>query len=172
MLLKGEHLAGHLERGLQSIYVVYGEEPLLVIEAADAIRAAARRQGFDEREVLTAIAGFNWNELTQSAGNLSLFVREDAELLPPFAVDDQVLISDVLGKEWISVDVMENDYDLDGLPPLVTATIRTVTPYLVGWLLTAALWIVRPLGLDLRAGLRRRGGNAAPPAAPLRMGFQ
>ena len=73
MLLKGEHLAGHLERGLQSIYAVYGEEPLLVIEAADAIRAAARRQGFDEREVLTAITGFNWNELTQSAGNLSLF---------------------------------------------------------------------------------------------------
>ena len=42
-----------------------------------------------------------------------------------------------------------DNYDLDGLPPLVTATIRTVTPYLVGWLLTAALWIVRPLGLDL-----------------------
>ena len=42
-----------------------------------------------------------------------------------------------------------DDYNLDGLPPLVTATIRTVTPYLVGWLLTAALWIVRPLGLDL-----------------------
>ncbi len=31
-----------------------------------------------------------------------------------------------------------DDYDLDGLPPLVTATIRTVTPYLVGWVLTAA----------------------------------
>ena len=73
MLLKGEHLAGHLERGLQPIYVVYGEEPLLVIEAADAIRAAARRQNYDEREVLTAITGFNWNDLTQSAGNLSLF---------------------------------------------------------------------------------------------------
>ena len=42
-----------------------------------------------------------------------------------------------------------DDYDLDGLPPLVTATIRTVTPYLVGWLIAAALWIVRPLGLDL-----------------------
>ena len=45
-----------------------------------------------------------------------------------------------------------DDYNLDGLPPLVTATIRTVTPYLVGWLLTAALWIVRPLGLDLPEG--------------------
>jgi DNA polymerase-3 subunit delta len=73
MQIKGEHLAAHLERGLQPVYLVYGDEPLLVIEAADAIRAAARRQGFDEREVLTAIAGFNWNELHHAAGNLSLF---------------------------------------------------------------------------------------------------
>ena len=59
MLLKGEQLAAHLERELRPLYVVYGDEPLLVIEAADAIRAAARRKGFDEREVLTAITGFN-----------------------------------------------------------------------------------------------------------------
>jgi len=51
----------------------YGDDPLVVIEAADAIRAAARRQGFDERVVLTAIAGFNWVELHHAAGNMSLF---------------------------------------------------------------------------------------------------
>lgn len=73
MLLKGEQLAAHLERELKAVYVVYGDEPLLVIEAADAIRASARRRGFDEREVLTAISGFNWNELHLSAGNMSLF---------------------------------------------------------------------------------------------------
>ncbi len=73
MHLKGEQLTAHLERGLQPIYLVYGDEPLLVIEAADAIRAAARRHGFDEREVLTAIAGFNWIDLYHAAGNLSLF---------------------------------------------------------------------------------------------------
>ncbi len=73
MQLRGEQLPAHLERELKPVYVVYGDEPLLVIEAADAIRAAARRQGFDEREVLTAIAGFNWNELQQAAGNMSLF---------------------------------------------------------------------------------------------------
>jgi DNA polymerase III delta subunit len=55
------------------VYLVYGDEPLLVIEAADAIRAAARRQGFDERKVLTAIAGFDWNGLYHAAGSLSLF---------------------------------------------------------------------------------------------------
>ena len=73
MLLKGEQLAAHLDRDLKAVYVVYGAEPLLVIEAADAIRAAARRKGFDEREVLTEIAGFNWNELHLATGNMSLF---------------------------------------------------------------------------------------------------
>jgi DNA polymerase-3 subunit delta len=73
MQLKGEQLAAHLERELKPVYVVYGDEPLLVIEAADAIRAAARRNGFDERQVLTAIAGFNWLELHHAAGNMSLF---------------------------------------------------------------------------------------------------
>ncbi len=73
MLLKGEQLAAHLDRDLKAVYVIYGDEPLLVIEAADAIRAAARRKGFDEREVLTAIAGFNWNELHLATGNMSLF---------------------------------------------------------------------------------------------------
>jgi len=71
--LKGEHLAAHLERELKPVYVVYGDEPLLVIEAADAIRGAARRRGFDEREVLTVLTGFNWIQLHHAAGNMSLF---------------------------------------------------------------------------------------------------
>ncbi|MEI7429581.1 MAG: DNA polymerase III subunit delta [Betaproteobacteria bacterium] len=73
MQLRGEQLAAHLERELKSVYVVYGDEPLLVIEAADTIRATARQKGFDEREVLTAISGFNWLELHHAAGNMSLF---------------------------------------------------------------------------------------------------
>ena len=73
MQLRGEQLAAHLERDLQPVYAVYGDEPLLVIEAADAIRGAARRRGFDEREVLTALPGFNWSDLAHAAGNMSLF---------------------------------------------------------------------------------------------------
>ena len=73
MLLKGEQLAAHLERELKAVYVVYGDEPRLDIEAADAIRAAARRGGFDERQVLSALPGFNWVELHHAAGNMSLF---------------------------------------------------------------------------------------------------
>jgi DNA polymerase-3 subunit delta len=55
MLLKGEQLAAHLERELRRSTWLYGDEPLLVIEAADAIRAAARQQGYSEREVLTVL---------------------------------------------------------------------------------------------------------------------
>ena len=39
MQLRGDQLAAHLERELQPVYVVYGDEPLLVIETADAIAA-------------------------------------------------------------------------------------------------------------------------------------
>lgn len=73
MLLKGEQLAGHLERELRPLYVLYGDEPLLVLEAADAIRAKARQQDYSEREVLTALPGFEWGQLLAAGGNLSLF---------------------------------------------------------------------------------------------------
>ncbi len=73
MLLKGEQLAAHLERELRPLYIVYGDEPLLVIEAADTIRAKARQQGYSEREVLTVLPHFDWNQLLAAGGNLSLF---------------------------------------------------------------------------------------------------
>ncbi len=73
MLLKGEQLAAHLERDLRPLYVLYGDEPLLVIEAADAIRAKAKKQGYSEREVLTVLPHFDWGQLLAAGGNMSLF---------------------------------------------------------------------------------------------------
>ena len=73
MLLKGEQLTQHLERGVRSLYVVYGDSPLLVLEAADVLRQAAKKAGFSEREVLTALSGFNWQQLHEAGGSLSLF---------------------------------------------------------------------------------------------------
>ncbi|MDR1367796.1 MAG: DNA polymerase III subunit delta [Candidatus Accumulibacter sp.] len=73
MLLRGDQLAPQLEKGLRPVYAVYGDDPLLVIEACDVIRASARRRGFDEREVLTVLPGFSWPSLGQAAVNLSLF---------------------------------------------------------------------------------------------------
>jgi len=73
MLLKGEQLATHLERELRPLYVLYGDEPLLVLEAADLIRAKARQQGYSEREVLTVLPHFDWGQLLAAGGNMSLF---------------------------------------------------------------------------------------------------
>jgi DNA polymerase III subunit delta len=71
--LRLEQLEGHLARELRSLYVVHGDEPLLALEAADAIRSRARASGFSERIVLTAERGFQWGELAASGASLSLF---------------------------------------------------------------------------------------------------
>jgi DNA polymerase-3 subunit delta len=73
MKLSTEDLPRHLAKGLVPLYVVHGEALLLVIEAADAIRSAARAAGHTEREVLTVEPGFKWAELKDSAQSLSLF---------------------------------------------------------------------------------------------------
>jgi DNA polymerase III subunit delta len=89
MLLKHDALPGHLQARrkqgtLAPIYVVAGDEPLLAIEAADAIRAAARASGYSEREVLHADARFDWSRLSQAAAGLSLFAdRRIVELRLP-----------------------------------------------------------------------------------------
>lgn len=84
MRIKAEQLAGHLKQGLAPLYLVFGDEPLLAQEAADAIRAAARREGYGERELFTVESGFNWQNLLASGSNLSLFAeRRIAELRMP-----------------------------------------------------------------------------------------
>jgi len=71
--LRLEQLDAHLSRGLQPLYAIHGDEPLLALEAADAIRARARASGFSERVVLAPERGFDWGELAASGASRSLF---------------------------------------------------------------------------------------------------
>jgi len=74
MQIAATQLAVQLQRGLKSLYTIHGDEPLLQQEAADAIRAAARAQGYTERTVHTvAGAHFDWSEVLAAGGSLSLF---------------------------------------------------------------------------------------------------
>jgi len=74
MQLRTDQLAAHLARGrLAHCYVVSGDEALLSLEAQDAIRTAARAQGYAERRVIHADARMDWSELEQAATGLSLF---------------------------------------------------------------------------------------------------
>ncbi|HET8554988.1 MAG TPA: DNA polymerase III subunit delta, partial [Rhodanobacteraceae bacterium] len=56
----------------QPVYLLAGEE-LLVLEAADALRAHAREQGYDEREVIDVEARFDWDNLARAGAGMSLF---------------------------------------------------------------------------------------------------
>jgi DNA polymerase-3 subunit delta len=75
MKLNSNQLGRHLQGALAPVYVVSGDDPLLCQEAADAIRSAARRQGFDERQVFSADANFDWGTLLQAGASLSLFAE-------------------------------------------------------------------------------------------------
>jgi len=64
-----KHLSGEPARA----YLVTGDEALLVGEAADAIRAAAKRAGFEEREVFFIERVGDWEAVRAATNNLSLF---------------------------------------------------------------------------------------------------
>ncbi|HEY2681971.1 MAG TPA: DNA polymerase III subunit delta [Steroidobacteraceae bacterium] len=101
MRLRPEQLAQALSRSLAPLYLVSGDEPLLVGEAADAIRAAARAQGFSERQVFFVERGFSWDELLNSAQSLSLFSEKRLiELRMPSGKPDKgaQMIEDLAGR--------------------------------------------------------------------------
>lgn len=73
MRLAQAQLDTHLKQGLQAVYVLVGDEPLAQRECLDAIRAAARTQGFDERTSLTVERNFNWQQIQNFGQSISLF---------------------------------------------------------------------------------------------------
>ena len=73
MRLSPDQLPQSLQKQLAPLYTVFGDEPLLAIEAADLIRTKARQAGYVEREIFTIDHRFNWSELKQSSSSLSLF---------------------------------------------------------------------------------------------------
>ena len=91
MRLSLEQLPAALERALSRWYLVAGEEPLLINEACDAIRSAARRAGFTEREVFFVEGkGFDWDALRQALMSPSLFAeRRLIELRVPSGKPDK-----------------------------------------------------------------------------------
>jgi len=73
MRLAQAQLETHLKQGLQPLYVLVGDEPLAQRESLDAIRTAARTQGFDERTSLIVERHFNWQQIQTYGQSISLF---------------------------------------------------------------------------------------------------
>ncbi len=74
--VRPEQLGASLKRNLAAVYFIHGDEPLLVGECADAVRAAARAQGYTDREVFTVEPGFDWASLQAASDSLSLFAEK------------------------------------------------------------------------------------------------
>jgi len=73
MRIKPEQLGAALKKSLAPVYFISGDEPLQLGEIADAIRKAAKKAGFSNREILSAETGFEWNQLAFTADSYSLF---------------------------------------------------------------------------------------------------
>ena len=73
MRLKAEQLTNHLQQGLLPVYLVFGDEQMLVEEASDVIRQYARKLGADDRQVWHVEGRFNWSELQWQEQTMSLF---------------------------------------------------------------------------------------------------
>ena len=156
MQLSLPQLSAHLQRGLRNLYVLHGDEPLLVQEAADALRAAARAQGFSERSVHTVQgAHFDWSAVLAAASALSLFAdKQILELRIPTgkpgkegSVALQQLVDNLQGNADILVLVMLTSFywliEIVGLKkpflPLVVVGMNSIFIYVMHSL--AAGWI-------------------------------
>jgi DNA polymerase-3 subunit delta len=71
--IKPNQLAASLQQKLRAVYAVAGDEPLLVMESLDHIRAAAKAAGFVERTVLEVEKGFVPLRLLEACQEMSLF---------------------------------------------------------------------------------------------------
>ena len=76
MKLAIRQLDASLKKGLAPLYAIHGPEALVVLEAADRIREAARKDGATEREIFFAEPGVDWSRLGASASNMSLFASK------------------------------------------------------------------------------------------------
>jgi DNA polymerase-3 subunit delta len=78
MKVTAERLLAQLRNGQDRarplpVYLVTGDEPLLVNEVIDVLRAAAVAAGCEERESHVADRSFDWDEVSASLRSLSLF---------------------------------------------------------------------------------------------------
>ncbi|NOZ10777.1 MAG: DNA polymerase III subunit delta [Gammaproteobacteria bacterium] len=73
MVVSPQQIGAHIRDTLAPVYLIFGDETLLVEESVDLIHHRACTQGFDERRVYTVETGFDWGHLIQDCHTGSLF---------------------------------------------------------------------------------------------------
>lgn len=71
-----DKLAAHLNKSVSPVYLVSGDEPLLVQELLETIRSQLKKKGYLERELFHVDGSFDWEEVLFSANSMSLFAEE------------------------------------------------------------------------------------------------
>lgn len=166
MKLGPDRLATQLKSPLPAVILIAGDEPLQREESADAIRKAARAQGYTDREVFVAERGFDWDAVLTAGASLSLFAsRRILELRIPSAKPG------TRGAEMLSTYAKEPAPDtlllviaedkLEGNPVWAQALEKAG--------LFVQLWPVAPAEVPawVRQRLRSKGFDATPDAVTL-----
>ena len=65
-----------LKKGLSPVYLISGDEPLLVQECCDQIRKAAKDAGFHDRLTFHADQQLDWNAVAEEFSAMSLFAEK------------------------------------------------------------------------------------------------
>ena len=68
-----EQLDQYLKTELKPCYLIFGEEPLLKMEAIDQIKTAAKKVGFDEHHKFHAEPLMDWPAVFHTCQSMSLF---------------------------------------------------------------------------------------------------
>lgn len=107
--LYANQLVTQLQQGLAACYLIFGEEPLQKLEAIDAIRIAAKDQGYDERLSFTLDSQFDWSQLHNELSAMSLFADkrlielELSQKLPPTASEQLKQLASALSPDIVLV---------------------------------------------------------------------
>lgn len=73
MRLRADHVSQHLQQGLSPVYLIYGDEQMLVEEASDLVRQHVRKLGADQRQIWHVDGRFDWSQLQWQEQTMSLF---------------------------------------------------------------------------------------------------
>ena len=115
--MKADQLQGYLARSakdgrLDPFWLLTGSDAFLAVEAGDAIRAEARRQGYTDRQVLDMNASADWSRLTMAAADIGMF--DDRKIV------DVRLSTGNPGKNGAPAIVKYLDNPIDGVVTLIT----------------------------------------------------
>ena len=119
MKLNQQQLSSNLQQGLKPIYLVSGDETLLVQESCDMIRSICKEQGFTERESHHVDAKFKWDDVLLSSNSMSLFA--DKKLIELHCKSEKIGDSGSKGLQSLLQDPNPDTIFLVIMPKLAAA---------------------------------------------------